>query len=206
VILQRKSGDTEPVVATLTRAKRGVPLTGATVRFLMRPAHGTGLAVPSGLYVTYDGAGGLVEGQYFYVVSAFNTRQESLPSHEVDITVVPDSRVLLRWNPVEGAEGYRVYRGTEIGEEDGYVDVEDERYVDDGDPLTPGVPLDTDVRELACEIVDENLGKVQWTPDEDFFNIPGIWVAEYDVLFGGGERKTFPEGEYISVEVLPDLG
>ena len=206
MILQRKRGDTEVVVATLTRAKQPVPLIGASVKFLMRPTRGTGMAAPSGLFVKDDGGGSLDAGIYFYVVSAINTLQESLPSAEVDGEVDADSRLKLTWNPVEGADGYRLYRGTERGEQEGYVETEDEKYVDDGDPYTPGVPLDTDVISLFCVIVDAAKGKVSWTPDEDTFNVTGVYEAEYEVVFGDGSVKTFPEGEYVYVEVLPDLG
>jgi hypothetical protein len=56
--------------------------------------------------------GGLPAGAWYYQVTAISAAGESTPSLESEVTVFGStSSVLLSWDPVESATGYKVYRG-----------------------------------------------------------------------------------------------
>src|SRR6185312_1591312 len=68
---------------------------------------------PTGTPSTVGGS--LADGTYYYVVTAtFAGAGQSLPSGEtkVDVTGGGSGRVFLSWAAVDGATGYKVYRGT----------------------------------------------------------------------------------------------
>lgn len=57
--------------------------------------------------------GGIADGDYFYVVTTLNGEGESTASDPLKVTVAAggDGIVVLSWDAVAGATGYRVYRG-----------------------------------------------------------------------------------------------
>lgn len=68
---------------------------------------------PTGLTKSASGTDGvLATATYFYKVTAINNYGESLPSAEVSQAVVAPQHVLLDWNDMTGATGYKVYRST----------------------------------------------------------------------------------------------
>jgi hypothetical protein len=63
--------------------------------------------------------GSLAAGTYYYTVTTTTATGESTPGKEVTATTTgATSTVTLNWNPVSGASGYKVYRGTSTGAED----------------------------------------------------------------------------------------
>lgn len=57
--------------------------------------------------------GSFAAGSYYWVVTATNDAGETVPSNEVTATLSgTQSSVGLGWNPVVGASGYNVYRGS----------------------------------------------------------------------------------------------
>ena len=77
------------------------------------------VANPSGLSATASATGGdLAGGTYYYVVTATNSRGETLPSNEVQATTSGGTgSVGLAWTAVSGATGYKIYRGSAAGAE-----------------------------------------------------------------------------------------
>ena len=61
--------------------------------------------------------GSLPAGTYHYVVTAMTPNGEGPPSIEASYTLVGQGGVRISWNYVDGATGYRVYRGTAAGGE-----------------------------------------------------------------------------------------
>src|SRR5207253_186037 len=90
--------------------------------------------------------GSLAPGTYFYVVTASLLSGESPASAEVSATVVEHGtdkgKIHLSWNPVAGAIGYRVYRGTTAGGESVFFPVAAAvtTFTDTGGAGTPGAP------------------------------------------------------------------
>lgn len=85
-----------------------------------------------------DEAGGLADGDHWYVVTTVNEEGQSTASAEEKITLAlgGDGAVKLTWGAVAGTTGYRVYHATAeggpysfIGETDGATE-----YTDDGTP------------------------------------------------------------------------
>jgi hypothetical protein len=42
-----------------------------------------------------------------------------------------------------------------------------------------------------------------WPHDGSDTDTPGLYDAELHVIYGDGSSETFPNGEYVTVEVLP---
>lgn len=106
MIVERKRGDTKPVNATLTRAKRIVPLTGTSIRWLMEPAPGSnGISISSSVQIV-DAAKGKVRwsptaeevaeaGTYRaeFEVTFGDGVVETFPDGEyIDVVILPDVR------------------------------------------------------------------------------------------------------------------
>lgn len=74
----------------------------------------TYLAPPSNLLTAASANGGAFPaGAYYWVVTAVNAAGETTPSNEVTATLTGTvSSVGLGWNPVVGASGYNLYRGS----------------------------------------------------------------------------------------------
>lgn len=66
--------------------------------------------------------GGLPAGSWFYQVTAISAAGETTPSVESEVTVQGStSSVLVTWDVVESASGYKLYRGTTSGGENTLV-------------------------------------------------------------------------------------
>ena len=60
---------------------------------------------------------------------------------------------------------------------------------------------------LDVEADTRTRGKARLDPTADFFEPPGNWRAEVEVIYPDGQRRTFPSGdEYEDVVVGVDLG
>jgi len=71
---------------------------------------------------------------YYYVVTAIGTNGESNISSEVSETTVENSEgITIDWDDQEYIDTYRVYRGTETGVYDGYIEVSESSFTDLGE-------------------------------------------------------------------------
>lgn len=206
----RKRNDNRPVDGVLKMNGKADDLSfAASVKWIMKPEPGTGLQRPFGLYAKpVSGGGTFVEGSFFYVVTALDANgNESLPSDEAGAIPPDDGEVLLSWNGVIGAESYRVYRGAEPGVVTEFFEVEDSEFRDTGAAGTSGTPPTTDARIVTCEILDAEAAEVRMTPTAGLFDTPGLWWVEYEVVSQDATPfvQTYPNDDYIQLEVLPDL-
>jgi hypothetical protein len=48
------------------------------------------------------------------------------------------------------------------------------------------------------------LVRYSWGPTDT--STAGLYRAEFEVTFAGGIKRTFPENDYLYVNILPDLG
>lgn len=58
----------------------------------------------------------------------------------------------------------------------------------------------------AATIVDAALGKVRYSWAAGDTDTVGAFDAEFEVTFADGTVQTFPNGRYLSVVVVEDLG
>jgi len=65
--------------------------------------------------------GTFAAGTYFWTATALNDTGESIPGTEVSATLVATGTQELTWAAVEGATGYRIWRGTASGAQDTLV-------------------------------------------------------------------------------------
>jgi hypothetical protein len=109
---------------------------------------------PTGLTITPLGTGGtLPAGTYFYKVTATMTNGETLGGNEVTTGALTGATnsVILNWTaPANGgATGYKIYRGTVIGQENKLVGVVTDgatvTFLDDGSSSTPATIPSTGV-------------------------------------------------------------
>lgn len=84
--------------------------------------------------------GSLATGTYFYRVTAITALGETTVSNEVSQTTTgASSTVTLNWAKINGATGYRIYRGTASGAQNVYYVVGDvATYLDTGAAATAG--------------------------------------------------------------------
>jgi len=88
--------------------------TGDTISTVEWVIPETYLPPPAGLIDDPSTNGGsFAANAYYWVVTAVNTAGETTPSNEITATLTgTQSSVGLGWNPVPGATGYNVYRGS----------------------------------------------------------------------------------------------
>jgi hypothetical protein len=57
-----------------------------------------------------------------------------------------------------------------------------------------------------AQVLDETKGLVRyaWLPED--VDTPGLHRAEFEVTFDDGTVETFPNGEWLDIDILPDLG
>jgi hypothetical protein len=48
------------------------------------------------------------------------------------------------------------------------------------------------------------LAQFAWAPGDT--DVPGLYRAEFKVTFGDGKVEKFPNGDYLDLEILADLG
>jgi BppU N-terminal domain len=61
------------------------------------------------------------------------------------------------------------------------------------------------VTDGPVEITDEAAGAVlyRWQPQD--VDTPGLHRGEFEVTFGDGTVETFPNGDWLDIEILADL-
>jgi hypothetical protein len=121
-----------PTGASDPMAPQLVQLTGTD--YLVGPP--TGLAL-------VEGTGTLAAATYFYRVSALTSAGETVPCAEVGLAITATHGVVLTWNAVRGATGYRIY-GRATGAELFIAEVSGTTltYTDDGS-ITPAGAMPT---------------------------------------------------------------
>ena len=88
--------------------------------------------IPESLVVYSEGE--LKHGLYYYVITAIADK-ESTASHILQVYAPnKENSISFEWLPIEGAEVYRIYRGTVLGHYDGYFDLSPNScyFVDNG--------------------------------------------------------------------------
>jgi hypothetical protein len=58
----------------------------------------------------------------------------------------------------------------------------------------------------AATVVSATDGTVKYTWGATDTDSPGLYVAEFEVTFAGGVKRTFPPDDYLYVNVVPGLG
>ena len=177
----------DSVNAIITYKVDGQPqnLSGASVRMVVRNPEGeTGDEVSNSLVATYTGqvvlkgpvlntpttnttGGSLTAGTYYYKVTAITPGGETMASNEVlQVTTGASSTVTLTWSAVEGATGYRIYRGTSAGNQTAFFSLTGAglTFTDVGGPVTPGTPPSLPA-ENHLMITDPINGKIQFNID-----------------------------------------
>jgi hypothetical protein len=177
-------------------------LAPGTVENIQNLDLGFTIAAPAGLAVTASGTGGtLAAGTYFWVVTATNANGETLKSNEVQATVTgATSSAALTWSSVDGATGYKIYRGTSTTNENKLVGSSTTlTYTDTGSAGTTASPPTTNTAEssanttLAIAPVQARIydGELQTIDQADTPNIQllantailGLSTLIYDVAF-----------------------
>ena len=87
--------------------------------------------IPESIIVHPDGE--LKRGLYYYVVVAVKEK-DSIPSHILQVYAphVGGNSIEFEWNKIPGVTEHRVYRGTVLGEYDGYFYAGSQWFCDDG--------------------------------------------------------------------------
>lgn len=174
-----------PDVDFTTRA----PQPGDTIVCTARKTPGA----PTALLVTPLGTGGAIPaGTYFYKVTATMTNGETLGSNEVTSGALTGttSSVTLNWTAPanQGATGYKVYRGTVIGQENKLVGV-----VTDG-ATTTFTDTNSGVTNATIPSTGVVAGRNIWVPQAPVVLIPMIYTipeaAFADVFDIGGTHLT----------------
>lgn len=58
----------------------------------------------------------------------------------------------------------------------------------------------------AAVVVDAEAGEVRYDWQAADTDTAGVYDAEWEVTYAGGAVETFPNGDYLIVKVLADLG
>jgi hypothetical protein len=124
----------------------------ASYAFLTDAASGVSLDAPVLTGGSASSGGTFAAGQYYWVVTAFNSKGETLASNEVSASLTSNQQKVLSWtaptvNPAGTAydvAGYKVYRGTAAGAENVLVTTINNpatlTYTDAGTAGTAGAP------------------------------------------------------------------
>lgn len=59
--------------------------------------------------------------------------------------------------------------------------------------------------DSAATVLDADAGTVRYTWTGANTDTAGLYQAEFEVTFAGGAKRTFPENEYLYINILPDL-
>lgn len=116
------------------------------------------LSAPTGVSASATtGTGNLAAGTYYYVVTAENSRGETVKSAEVSATLTATGEITIDFTLPSGATGGKVYRGASAGAESVYYAISSgtaTSYTDTGAAATSGSPpsVNTAVTEVLCTI------------------------------------------------------
>jgi hypothetical protein len=113
------------------------------------------MAIPAPVLVSATASttgGTLAAGSYWYVVTATTANGETVASNQFGVaTTGSTSSVVLPWLPVDGATGYKVYRGTSSGGENKLLTTTTAlTYTDTGTAGTTATPPVTNTAELSA--------------------------------------------------------
>jgi hypothetical protein len=104
------------VSAFVTFTPRVAP---GTVVYVSNLDLGANISSPTLTAVSSATGGTFAAGAYYWVITATNANGETIKSNEVTKTLTGSaSSVALSWDQVDGATGYKVYRGASAGGED----------------------------------------------------------------------------------------
>jgi hypothetical protein len=153
------------------------------------------LDTPTGLAAVASASGGtLATATYYYKVTAVNSIGETVGSSEVSAAVTgPTGSVALSWTAVDGADTYRVYRGTASGGQNTYYATTATSYTDTGSAGTADTVPSTN---------ESNKGVV--SSASDLFDAEGVddfgadgGVKGPDFFF---ESKKFAAGDSLRLK------
>lgn len=95
-------------------------VTGTFEADFYRDTSSTAINNPSGLAAAAVGSGGtFAAATYFWKITALQGERESAGSNEATVAIVANGSANLTWTAVAGATGYRIYRSTTTGTENG---------------------------------------------------------------------------------------
>lgn len=125
--LNRKAGTLVGDLPTVEAQRAANLWAGSTALDLLgalneEAGNGTGTLAAPVLTLGATSTGGVfAAGAYFWKVTAVNANGETVGSNEVTKTLVLNDQQALSWTAVNGATGYRVYRGTAANTENTLV-------------------------------------------------------------------------------------
>jgi hypothetical protein len=166
------------------------------------------LAPPSTPAATAGGGGSLAAGtHYFKVIALMETQWEwahSVPSGERAVTSSSGGAVTLSWGEVTGAERYRIYRGTQSGGQNRYIETTSAAtsFTYTGSGESSGTPPSAGTRFFVKNLlelknaqrvtVDGNLFEQNWSAGQSGYAIlltprneegTAPWSVVRDVMF-----------------------
>lgn len=62
------------------------------------------------------------------------------------------------------------------------------------------------VMDREAEVIEAPVGRVLVTFEPGDTDRVGLFVAEFEVQWSDGRRETYPNGSYLHIEIIPDLG
>lgn len=131
-----------------------------TVAITPKPVN---VAAPSGLAAAAVGSGGtFAAATYYWKITAINANGETTGSNEASVAVVANGSANLTWTAVPFATGYRIYRATAAGGENGATQLVASvgavtSYTDTGTALQAGgVPAANTARTTQAVTVTTN--------------------------------------------------
>jgi hypothetical protein len=112
----------------------------------------------------------------------------------------------MKWEIKRNDTKARVFRLTGGGTSKGGADLRNAtvRFLMKPDPNAG--PANGPTVNRAVTVLDAPTGKVEYAPDVADVAVAGLYRAEFESVWQDGTRLTFPENDYITVVILPDLG
>jgi hypothetical protein len=174
------------------------------VEYIQNLDLGVTLAAPNVSVASSTTGGTFAAGTYFWVVTATDANGETTKSNEVNAALTGStSSATLTWNQVDGATGYKIYRGTTTTNENKLITTIGSgstlTYVDTGTAGSTASPPGTNTAErsantaLALAPVQARIyqGELQTIDQADTPNIQlvantailGLTTLIYDVAF-----------------------
>lgn len=117
---------------------------GEAITIALTPSTIAQLSPPASLAAAAVGTGGtFAAATYFWKITAINSEGETTGSNEATATIVLNGSANLTWAAVTGATGYKIYRATSTGAENGATQFVAQvgavtAYTDTGTALTAG--------------------------------------------------------------------